>query len=114
MATVREQIDQLKRQVNILYERGHLAEALGLAREATEKARQLLGEEHPETAQSLNDLGVLLHATGDLAGARTHLEEALAVRRRSLGKDHPDTAESLTNVGMLLQDMGDLAGARTH
>ena len=41
----------------------------------------MLGEEHPDTALSLNNLGSLLQAMGDLAGARPYYERALVLQR---------------------------------
>jgi tetratricopeptide (TPR) repeat protein len=73
-----------------------------------------LGEDHPDTAAVLNNLGGLLKEMGDLAGARPYLEQALAVTRRALGEDHPRTGSSLSSLGVLLRDMGDLAGARPY
>jgi tetratricopeptide (TPR) repeat protein len=70
------------------------------------------GPEHPSTAQSLNDLALLLKTQGDLAAARPLYERALAIREKALGPEHPNTAQSLNNLGLLLKTRGDLAGAR--
>jgi tetratricopeptide (TPR) repeat protein len=67
---------------------------------------------HLTTAQSLNDLAVVLHAHGDLDRARTLQERALAIREARLGADHPDTAQSLNNLALVLRDQGDLDAAR--
>jgi len=62
-----------------------------------------LGAEHPNTASSLNNLGVLLQGQGDLAGARPYYERALAICEQVLGPEHRDTAQSLnTRLGRLL------------
>ena len=76
--------------------------------------RKVLGEEHPDTAQSLNNLGALLRATGDYAAARPYYEQALAIRKKVLGEEHPDTASSLNNLGALLRATGDYDGARPY
>ena len=52
---------------------------------------RVLGEDHPTTATSLNNFGMLLQAQGDLAGAKPYYERALAIRERVLGPDHPMT-----------------------
>jgi hypothetical protein len=75
---------------------------------------KVLGPDHPGTAQSLNNLSMLLKTMGDLAGARPYVERALAIWKKALGPGHPDTAASLNNLGTLLQAMGDLAGARPY
>jgi tetratricopeptide (TPR) repeat protein len=76
--------------------------------------RKVLGEEHPDTANSLNNLGHLLRATGNYAGARPYYEQALTICRKVLGEEHPDTARSLNNLGVLLDSMGDYAGAQPY
>jgi CHAT domain-containing protein/tetratricopeptide (TPR) repeat protein len=92
---------------------------LGRCREATPKARQalaireeVLGEKHPDTATSLNNLGAILQAQGDYAAAKPLHERALAIRERVLGRDHPDTATSLNNLAELLQAQGNYDAAR--
>jgi tetratricopeptide (TPR) repeat protein len=72
----------------------------------------VLGPEHPDTAESLNNLALLLQDQGDLAGARQLHERALTIREKVLGSGHPETAESLSNLALLLQDQRDLVGAR--
>jgi Flp pilus assembly protein TadD len=73
--------------------------------------RETLGDWHPSTLTSINNMGQLLHAKGDLAAAEPLLREALEVRRETLGDRHPDTLSSLNNLGVLLKDKGDLAAA---
>jgi tetratricopeptide (TPR) repeat protein len=70
------------------------------------------GPEHPHTAQSLNNLAVLLRAQGELSGARPLYERALAIREKQLGPEHPDTATSLNNLAALLYVQGELSEAR--
>jgi len=74
--------------------------------------RTLLGEEHPATLASMNNLAGTLRAQGDLAGARALHEQELAICRRVLGEEHPDTLTSMGNLASTLQAQGDLAGAR--
>jgi hypothetical protein len=63
----------------------------------------MLGPEHPDTADSLNNLANLLCDEGDFAAARPLYEHALAIREKVLGPEHPDTADSLNNLASLLQ-----------
>ncbi len=96
------------------YDQGRPAEAIALANEALAIRREILGEEHRDTAQSLSNLGGLLRNLGDFAAAQPYDEQALAIRRKVLGEDHPVTALSLNNLGVLLQDRAAYAGARRY
>jgi tetratricopeptide (TPR) repeat protein/transcriptional regulator with XRE-family HTH domain len=94
---------------------GHTGD-LGAARPWHERAlatwERVLGPDHPDTAESLNNLGALLSSQGELAAARPLYERALAIRERVLGPDHRDTGESLNNLAVLLKQQGELAAAR--
>ena len=72
----------------------------------------MLGERHPDTATSLNNLALLLEAQGDYAAAKPLYEQALAIRKAVLGERHPDTANSLNNLAVLLEAQGDYAAAK--
>ena len=72
----------------------------------------MLGERHPATAESLNNLAYLLQSQGDYAAAKPLYEQALAIRKAVYGERHPATAESLNNLAYLLQSQGDYAAAK--
>lgn len=64
----------------------------------------MLGPEHPNTATSLNNLGLLLQAQGDLAGARSCYEQAFRVFQSGLGEVHPSTQVVRRNLEALAVD----------
>jgi tetratricopeptide (TPR) repeat protein len=68
---------------------------------ALEINRNVLGEEHPDTATSLNNLGFLLQATGDYGGARPYYEKAYSILVKSLGANHPNTTTVKENLEIL-------------
>src|SRR5712692_963022 len=108
-------LDRAKRlnaEVEQLYEQARYGEAIPQAREALALREQALEPTHPDVAQSLNNLALLLRATGDSTGARPLYERALRIREQALGPTHPAVAESLNNLAFLLQTRGDYAGAR--
>jgi tetratricopeptide (TPR) repeat protein len=76
--------------------------------------RALRGSEpHPDLAEVLNDMGLLLYEKGDSNEAEKFYRESLAMNRKLLGEKHPEIANGLENVAMTVQDKGDLAGAET-
>jgi CHAT domain-containing protein/tetratricopeptide (TPR) repeat protein len=93
---------------------GDLAGARPYYERALAIRENVLRPEHPDTAQSLNNLGALLQVMGDLTVARPYYTRALAIHEKVLGPEHPNTATSLNNLGTMLIDMGDLAGARPY
>ncbi len=65
-----------------------------------------LGLEHPDVAQSLNNLAVLYEAQGKYAAAEPLYKRSLAIRGKALGPEHPDVAQSLENYAALLRKTG--------
>jgi tetratricopeptide (TPR) repeat protein len=102
----------LSRAGSYFWGRGSFVEAALLIRDALSIREKMLGPEHPDTAESLDDLGLLLHLQDDLVQAQPLSERALAIRERVLGPEHPDTARSLNNLAHVRRVQGDLAGAR--
>jgi CHAT domain-containing protein/tetratricopeptide (TPR) repeat protein len=103
--------DSARLQIEDLYGRGLLPDGISVARRQLEIRRRVLGEEHPDLAQSLGDLGALLGTKGDYVEAEPLYREALAMDRKLLGEDHPRVAMRLGNLGTLLMAKGDCAGA---
>ena len=74
--------------------------------------RSVLGEEHPDTLTSMNNLSGTLKAQRDLPGARTYQERVLNIRRRVLGEEHPDTILWAWNLYRTLIEMKDKKAAQ--
>lgn len=79
----------LNQQVNQLIEQGKYQEAAPIAERALAVAKRTRGAEHPETAQALNNLGLLFRNSGDDAKAEPLYQEALRIRQKVLGPEHP-------------------------
>ncbi len=84
--------------------RAHLAAAL-------EIRRRVYGDQHPDVAEALNNLGLLAKATGEHRAAESLYRQALEQRRRLLGGESPEYAETLNNLGVLLRTGGRLEPA---
>src|SRR5262249_44345247 len=74
--------------------------------------RKVLGEEHPETAQVLTDLGDLLVHEGRAAEALPLIERGLAAEKNAYGPRNSDVVEALRAYGSALVATGQPAKAR--
>src|SRR5262249_5542034 len=64
-----------------------------------------LGPDHPDVAQSLNNLATLYKAQGQYAQAEPLYQRSLKIWEAKLGPDHPDVALSLNNLALLYAAM---------
>ena len=116
-ASPAELADSLNILGTALQERGDYDEAEPAFREALTLRRAALGDRHADTAESVNNLAVLLALRGreaDRAETERLEREGLALRRALFGDDHLETAQSLNNLGAFLhgrRDPGDLEAA---
>ncbi len=111
--------DRLNQQAEELYARGKYSEATGPARQSLTNREALLGERHPDLAQSLNALARLLAAQGKDGEARAYFQRALEMNqalypREQYPQGHPHLATSLNNLGSLLQAQGKDGEAREY
>jgi tetratricopeptide (TPR) repeat protein len=98
--------ERLTQQVIQLYQQGKYNEAIPLAEQALAIIKQQLGDNHPDTAQSLNNLALLYYSQGRYSEAEPLYNRSLAIIKQQLGDNHPDTATSLNNLAALYQSQG--------
>jgi eukaryotic-like serine/threonine-protein kinase len=117
---LRELKDQPAVQSKLLDTIGQLHENIGLydraqplLEEALKLRRQALGNESPDVATSLNQLGKVARLRGDYARSELLFREALSMRRRLLGDGSKAVAETLHNLGVLLVDRRNFGGAES-
>jgi tetratricopeptide (TPR) repeat protein len=106
-----KEANRLNGELAELYRQGRYQQALPLAQLIWEVRKQALGEEHPETLASLNNLAEMYAEVGDYAHAEPLHLRALAIREKTLGPNHPDTAISLNNLAGLYESIGNYAKA---
>ncbi len=87
------------------------AAAIPIRQTILDLCREVLGEEHPDTAKSYNNLAFNLNSQGKAAEATPLYQKALEIRRKVLGEEHPATADSYNNLGVNLLDQGKAAEA---
>ncbi|WP_428264533.1 FAD-dependent oxidoreductase [Haliangium sp.] len=88
-------------------ELGDHNKALEYHQQALQLRQGVLGEQHPDTATSLNNIGSTYHALGDHKKALEYYQQALELRRRVLGEHPPHTAKALGNIGTTYRALGD-------
>jgi CHAT domain-containing protein len=71
-------------------------------------AQETLGEEHPEQATNLADLGFFYLAKGMEVKRRLLCERAATIYEKTLGEDDLDYVDRLTQLALLWQVRGDL------
>ena len=94
----------LNKMGHYLWDSGEFAEAQPLLEHALKMREQVLGLEHPDLAQSLNDLAVLYNQQQMDKRAEPLHHRALAIRERALGPEHLHVSQSLHNLGSLYYD----------
>jgi hypothetical protein len=66
-----------------------------IAQRALAIREKAMGPEHPDVAQSLNNLAGLYQAQGQYAKAEPLHQRALAIREKVFGSEHPNVATCL-------------------
>jgi predicted ATP-binding protein involved in virulence len=69
-------------------------------------SEKVLGEEHPNTATSYNNLAGLYESIGAYKKAEPLYLKALKIREKVLGEEHPSTAGSYNDLAVLYRSMG--------
>ncbi|MDR0917938.1 MAG: DUF2225 domain-containing protein [Oscillospiraceae bacterium] len=72
-----------------------------------EICEKIFGKNHPDTATSYNDIGVVYKDKGDYEKALEYFFKALKIQKKVLEKEHPDTATSYNNIGTIYDDKGE-------
>jgi len=103
---IEQQILKLNQDVVKLYQQGRYEEALQPASHARDLSFQYLGNDHPDFAQSLNNLAVLYKSMGNYTQAEPLYKKATEIWRKALGEEHPSFATSLNNLADLYKSMG--------
>ncbi|CAF1329514.1 unnamed protein product [Rotaria sp. Silwood1] len=69
---------------------------------------------HPDLAQSYNNIGLLLHNMRDYANAFSYYEMALEIWKKLFPLNHPASAQTYINIGTLHKDMVDYPAALSY
>ncbi len=105
-------VDSLSQQADSLMEQGKYRAAQPLLQRTLDIRRKVLGEDHPHTATSYDNLAQSLYEQGQYGAAQPLLQRALDIRRKVLGEDHPHTATSYNNLAANLDEQGQYGAAQ--
>ncbi|MEM6291974.1 MAG: serine/threonine-protein kinase [Myxococcota bacterium] len=100
----------------VLYTQKRFDEALAEYRLALAQQTDLLGEDDPQVAATLNHIGNALMESRRYSESKSSCERSLAIRRRLFGDQHPKVAASLNNLAELArkQELAEDALARAE
>jgi hypothetical protein len=90
-----------------LSELGKRQAARELDEDTLARRRRVLGEDHPDTLASANNLAAAFRALGENQAARELDQDTLARSRRVLGENHPSTLVSANNLAADLRALGE-------
>ncbi|PVH75932.1 FabD/lysophospholipase-like protein, partial [Cadophora sp. DSE1049] len=102
----RRRIDLAWKVGNCLDSDGRWKEAEALLVQVTNFRKKVLGEEHPDTLTSMNNLARLFQSQGKYEAAEPLYQETLRLRKKVLGEEHPDTLVSINNLARLFDSQG--------
>jgi tetratricopeptide (TPR) repeat protein/nucleoside phosphorylase len=85
---------------------GKYQEAEQMHRQTLELKEKVLGKEHPDTLDTMNNLALVLDNRGKYEEAEHMHRLALEGSMKVLGKEHPDTLSSMNNLAIVLNSQG--------
>ncbi|WP_055711330.1 tetratricopeptide repeat protein, partial [Streptomyces torulosus] len=94
-----------------LYRQGRDAHTIALRTATLTQREQVLGNTHPHTLSSRNNLAGAYESAGDLGRAIPLYKTTLTQREQVLGDTHPDTLTSRNNLAGAYESAGDLGRA---
>ena len=68
---------------------------------------RLFGEDHPEYAVGLENLGGIAYRLGEYEECLNNLEHVREIRARNMGEDHPTVMRTMLNMATVSSSMGD-------
>jgi tetratricopeptide (TPR) repeat protein len=94
-----------------LNDRARFSEAERLFQRALAIRERVLGPDHPDVAESLNNLAALYYHQGKYTEAGPLSHRALAITEKARGPEHPHVAIRLNNLAALYNEEGKYAEA---
>jgi hypothetical protein len=89
---------------------GRWKEAEKLEVQVVETMKRVLGPEHPDTLNSMNNLAHTYYAENRTAEAISLMQYVADQRTEKLGTDHPSTLNSAKALGIWIHNMNTIPG----
>ena len=89
----------------ILYTIGEYDKALEYYQKSLKIREKVYGKEHPDTAESYNNIGSVYNSKGEYDKALEYYQKSLKICEKVYGKEHPSTATSYNNISILFYKM---------
>ena len=105
--------EEWSRRIRELRKAGRQADAIALAEDYREKAREGYGTEHPRYAIALKVLANLLQNADRIEEAEALMRRALEIDEKNFGPEHPDVADDLRDLGVVQRNANRAGEAET-
>jgi serine/threonine protein kinase/Tfp pilus assembly protein PilF len=105
---------ELRSTLGLVYlELGEYGQAEAMHRQVLNLATTVYGQDDPELASALDNMGAAFYRQGKPVEAEAMERQVLAMRVKALGTNNPEVAKSLVNLAVFLQGAGKLPEAET-
>mmetsp|Transcript_27430 Transcript_27430/g.40515 ORF Transcript_27430/g.40515 Transcript_27430/m.40515 type:complete len:381 (+) Transcript_27430:129-1271(+) len=92
---------KIQYEIRTHHKHGNYTDALSSSEQLLKESREHFGKDHPVTASSYNNIGLMHKHLGNWAESRKNYHESLRIYGRVVGKDHASYAAALHNIGSL-------------
>jgi tetratricopeptide (TPR) repeat protein len=99
-------LDLARKCAMALYSDGRYEEAEELEKQVMQTTKRVLGDEHPDTLTSINNLASTYSDQGQWKEAEELQVQVMKTRKRLLGDGHPDTLTSMNNLALTYKNQG--------
>ena len=101
-----ERLEIARKFIRVLNENGQWQDAVELEEKVLKACKRTLGDEHPSTILSMNNLAWSYNNLGRPQDAVQLREKVLEACKRTLGDEHPNTLLSISNLAASYSDLG--------
>jgi Tfp pilus assembly protein PilF len=95
-------------------DQGKYTEAITYYERSLKIRQKSLPANHPNLANSYNNIGLVYHNMGEYLKALSYYEKALEIKQKTLPANHPLLATSYNNIGGVYDDMGEYSKALSY